>query len=495
MKESYIIALDQGTTSSRAVLFNTDAHNVGMAQQEFTQYFPQPGWVEHAPQEIWDTQMRVFERLLVEQRIAPSSIAALAITNQRETTVVWDRHTGVPVCNALVWQDRRTADICEQLHKDGLEPYVKQHTGLCIDAYFSATKIHWILENIPGVRARAERGDVLFGTIDTWLVWKLTDGAVHATDYSNASRTMLFNIHDKKWDQTLLAALRVPQSMLPEVRPSAGSFGVYTYKGCRIPLMGIAGDQQAALYGQGCYSSGSVKNTYGTGCFLLMNTGDSAVKSTHGLLTTLACTAAGQPCYALEGGVFIAGAAIQWLRDGLKIIQSAAETDALAQQAGSINEVYVVPAFTGLGAPYWDMYARGAIFGLTRDTGQEHIVKATLESLAYQTRDVLDAMQQDTHIALHTLQVDGGAAANNYLMQFQADILGVSVQRPQVLESTARGAALLAGQALELWDVKELATQHEQATIFKPTMDQKQRQTLYAGWQKAVERSMGWVDH
>ena len=437
----YIIAIDQGTTSSRAVVFDEEAKIVGIAQKEFAQHFPESGWVEHDPMEIWESQWEVFEQVIKENNIEASDIAAIGITNQRETTVVWDKNTGEPVFNAIVWQDRRTASICDELKEQGLEPYIKENTGLVVDAYFSGTKIKWILDTVDGARAKAENGELLFGTIDTWLIWKLTKGAVHATDYSNASRTLVYNIKELKWDTKLLEALNIPEKMLPEVRNSSGEFGTIDYNGASIPIMGVAGDQQAALFGQACFQPGMAKNTYGTGCFMLMNTGDKLFNSKNGLLTTLAWGIDGKVTYALEGSIFIAGAAIQWLRDGLQLFTDAAESEALANSAGDSDDVYVVPAFTGLGAPYWDMYARGAIFGLTRDSGKEQITKATLQSLAYQTKDVLDAMQDDAGIELKTLQVDGGACANNYLMQFQADILGKVVDRPEVIESTAVGAA------------------------------------------------------
>jgi len=494
MTNKYIIALDQGTTSSRAVLFNSHGKIKGITQKEFTQHFPRSGWVEHDPMEIWESQWEVFEQLVNEQKINPSDIAAIGITNQRETTVVWDKNSGEPVFNAIVWQDRRTAPICESLKSNDLEEYIRRNTGLVIDSYFSGTKIKWILDNIKDARQRAEKGELLFGTIDTWLIWKLTNGKVHATDYSNASRTLLYNIRQLKWDSRLLEALDVPDTMLPEVRDSSGNFGELEYKGVKIPITGVAGDQQAALFGQACFQEGMAKNTYGTGCFLLMNTGEHLVLSQSGLVTTIAWGIDGQIQYALEGSVFVAGAAIQWLRDGLKIIDSTPESEELAIQAGDAEGVYVVPAFVGLGAPYWDMYARGAIFGLTRDTGREHIAKATLESLAFQTRDVLDAMQKDSGIELKKLQVDGGASANDFLMQFQADIIGAGVERPEVIESTALGAAYLAGMAVGLWEKEQIAGNRRIDKAFFPLIDETKRQTLYAGWQKAVKRSMSWIE-
>ncbi|HHZ66140.1 MAG TPA: glycerol kinase GlpK [Flavobacteriales bacterium] len=490
----YIIAIDQGTTSSRAVAFDEEAKIVGIAQKEFAQHFPVSGWVEHDPMEIWESQWEVFEQVIRENNIEAGDIAAIGITNQRETTVVWDKNTGEPVFNAIVWQDRRTASICEELKEQGLEPYIKENTGLVVDAYFSGTKIKWILDTVDGAREKAENGDLLFGTIDTWLVWKLSKGAVHATDYSNASRTLIYNIKELQWDTKLLEALNIPESMLPEVRNSSGDFGSADYNGTSIPIMGVAGDQQAALFGQACFQEGMAKNTYGTGCFMLMNTGDKLFNSKNGLLTTIAWGIDGRVTYALEGSIFIAGAAIQWLRDALQLFTDAAESEALANNAGDTDDVYVVPAFTGLGAPYWDMYARGAIFGLSRDSGKEQITKATLQSLAYQTKDVLDAMQDDADIELTTLQVDGGACANNYLMQFQANILGKIVDRPEVIESTAVGAAYLAGLAAGLWTLEQIAEKRSIDRTFEPNMETEKRDRLYANWQKAVKRSMNWLD-
>jgi glycerol kinase len=494
MIDKYVIALDQGTTSSRAVLFNSQGEIEGIAQREFTQHFPRPGWVEHDPVEIWESQWEVFEQVVTEHQVSPSEVAAIGITNQRETTVVWDKNSGEPVGNAIVWQDRRTASICESLRSKGLEEYIRHNTGLVVDAYFSGTKIKWILDNINGARERAENGELLFGTIDSWLICNLTNGKVHATDYSNAARTLLFNIRNRTWDSKLLKALDVPDTLLPEVRDSSGNFGELEYKGVKIPITGVAGDQQAALFGQACFEEGTAKNTYGTGCFVLMNTGERLFLSQSGLLTTIAWGIDGRIHYALEGSIFVAGAAIQWLRDGLKIIDSVPESEELAEQAGDAEGVYVVPAFVGLGAPYWDMYARGAMFGLTRDTGKEHIAKATLQALAFQTKDVLDAMQKDSGIELKKLQVDGGASANNFLMQFQADILGTDVERPQVIESTALGGAYLAGIAVGLWKKEQIASQRRINKSFAPLMDEVQRKVLYAGWQKAVKRTMKWVD-
>ncbi len=492
MSKSYIIALDQGTSSSRAVLFDGEGRIVRQAQRELTQHYPQPGWVEHDPQEIWESQWATFEQVVREQGLQPSEIAAIGIANQRETTILWERATGRPVAPAIVWQDRRTAPRCEALKAAGLTDYIRQNTGLMVDPYFSGTKLAWLLDQYPGSRDRARRGELLFGTVDTWLIWKLTNGAVHATDASNASRTLLYNIRQLAWDPKLLDALDIPAAVLPEVRDSSGSFGVCTYQGVKIPICGVAGDQQAALFGQSCFEAGLAKNTYGTGCFLLMNTGDRLCHSQSGLISTIAWGLNGRVQYALEGSVLVAGAAIQWLRDGLQIIDTAAESEALAAQA-EVSDVYVVPAFAGLGAPHWDMYARGAIFGLTRDTSRAQIVRATLESLAFQTRDVLTAMQADTGITLKALRVDGGAAANGFLMQFQADLLGVPVERPQVLESTALGAACLAGIAVGLWDQAALATRRATGRTFTPHMDEATRQDRCARWQRAVQRTLRWA--
>jgi glycerol kinase len=494
MMEEYIVALDQGTTSSRAVLFNKKGEIKGITQQEFTQIFPRSGWVEHDPEEIWSTQKDVLAKLLRDNSIDPASLAAIGITNQRETTVVWDRKTGAPVYNAIVWQDKRTASICEELKANGLVDYVRANTGLVIDSYFSATKIKWILDNVSGAKQRALAGELAFGTIDTWLVWKLTNGKVHATDYSNASRTMLYNIGELKWDERLLKELDIPVSMLPEVKPSAHHFGNWEWQGKSIPLAGIAGDQQSALFGQACFQPGMAKNTYGTGCFMLMNTGDKMQFSKNGLITTIAWGLDGKVEYALEGSVFIAGAAVQWLRDSLHIIDQSKDSEYFAAKALGSNEVYVVPAFAGLGAPYWDMYARGAIFGLTRDTGKDHLIKATLESLAYQTKDILNAMQDDAGLKLASLKVDGGACANNILMQFQADILGTEVERPEVIESTAMGAAFLAGIQIGWWKKQDILANRKIQRKFEPNMEENTRAKLYKGWQKAVERTMGWIE-
>lgn len=492
----YILALDQGTTSSRAILFDKQSKICGVVQQEFTQIYPKPGWVEHDANEIWQTQLRVVQEVMRENGVGAKDIAAIGITNQRETAVVWDKNTGEPIHNAIVWQDRRTAGICDQLKADGHEAYIRESTGLVVDAYFAGTKVKWLLDNVDGTREKAESGDLLFGTIDTWLIWKLTGGKQHITDYTNVSRTLLYNIRELKWDEKLLEILDVPSTMLPEVKQSSEVYGhtVSYLLGGEIPIAGIAGDQQAALFGQACYEVGMAKNTYGTGCFMLMNTGEKPVKSDAGLLTTIAWGIDGKVTYALEGSVFIAGAAIQWLRDGLKLIDAAPDSEYFSKKVPSTDGVYVVPAFAGLGAPYWDMYARGAIFGLTRGTRKAHLVRATLESLAYQTKDVLDAMEKDAGIELSTLRVDGGASANNLLMQFQADILNTTVDRPSVIETTALGAAYLAGLAVGYWEKSEIAESWRLDQSFEASMSEEERSKLYRGWQKAVERTMGWEE-
>jgi len=490
----YILALDQGTTSSRAILFAHDGSIVGTAQQEFTQYYPKPAWVEHDADEIWSSQEAVTRDLLEAQGVDPTQIAAIGITNQRETTLIWDRKTGMPIHHAIVWQDRRTASICDRLTERGLTDHVRQTTGLVIDAYFSGTKIKWLLDNVPGARKRAEAGELCFGTMDSWLVYKLTAGKVHVTDVTNAGRTMLFDIRKRDWDERLLRELEVPRSMLPEVKSSSEVYGHTDLFGGSLPITGIAGDQHAALFGQGCFEPGQAKNTYGTGCFMLMNTGTEAVPSQHGLLTTIAWEIDGRTEYALEGSVFIAGAAVQWLRDGLRLIDDAADSEYYARKVEDTGGVFVVPAFAGLGAPYWDMYARGAIFGLTRGTSKAHIVRATLQSLAYQVKDVLEAMQKDADTQLSALRVDGGASANNFLMQFQSDILGVSVQRPRFVETTALGAALLAGLAVGFWQKEDLKNAWQLERDFAPDMQDTERQKRYAGWQKAVRRTMKWEE-
>ncbi len=493
----YIIALDQGTSSSRAVLLDEEARILGIAQEELTQHYPKAGWVEHDPEEIWQTQLRTLKQVLEDCRVEPKDVLGIGITNQRETAIVWDRVSGKPIYKAIVWQDRRTADYCKSLKEEGYSDTVRERTGLVLDSYFSATKVAWLLDNIPGARAMAESGDLCFGTVDSWLLWKLTSGRVHATDYTNASRTLLFNIHTLSWDEELLDLFNIPKSiLLPKVFPSMHKFGTSIGEGIDgIPLLGIGGDQQAALFGQACFEPGMAKNTYGTGCFLLLNTGEKAVESKHGLLTTVTCDAEqGRGVYALEGSIFIAGAAIQWLRDGLQIIKKAGESEALAKKAKGDDEVYVVPAFAGLGAPYWDMYARGAIFGLTRDTGKEHLAKATLQSLAYQTKDVVIAMEQDSGIDMQALRVDGGACANSYLMQFQADILGITVERPEVIESTALGAAYLAGIKAGVWTKQIIQEKKASLQNFSPEFEQAEIDRRYSRWQEAVKRSMGWVE-
>ncbi|MFX4301655.1 glycerol kinase GlpK [Alicyclobacillus tolerans] len=495
MEKSYILAFDQGTTSSRAILFDQSGNLYSVAQKEFHQIYPNAGWVEHDPMEIWGSQSGVAREVLEKAAVSPEEVAAIGITNQRETTIVWDSGTGKPIYNAIVWQDRRTASICDELKARGLTEIIRQKTGLVVDAYFSGTKIKWILDHVEGARERAARGELLFGTVDSWLVWNLTRGKVHMTDYTNASRTMLFNIHTLDWDEELLKELDIPKAMLPTVRPSSEVYGYTderTFGGANIPIAGIAGDQQAALFGQTCFEPGMVKNTYGTGCFMLMNTGEKPVDSKSGLLTTIAWGIDGKVTYALEGSVFIAGAAIQWLRDGLKFFDSAVDSEYFASKVESSDGVYVVPAFAGLGAPYWDMYARGAIFGLTRGTTKEHLTRATLDSLAYQTKDIIDAMQSDSGILLKSLRVDGGAVANNLLMQFQADILGVPVERPRITESTALGAAYLAGIAVGFWTKEEVTKTVDLDRVFKPEMAETTRSNLYKGWQKAVKRTMHW---
>jgi glycerol kinase len=495
MDEKFILALDQGTTSSRTLLVDSKGVIRGISQQEFKQIYPRAGWVEHDPEEIWASQWATIWKVLQEAQIDFSQIAGIGITNQRETTIIWDKLSGNPICNAIVWQDKRTAPICEELKLKGLEDYVRENTGLVIDSYFSATKIRWILDEVEGAQKRAEAGTLLFGTVDSWLIWKLTGGKAHLTDYTNASRTMLFNISSLEWDTTLLQQLNIPVSMLPAVKPSSGLFGYFNHEGYRIPICGVAGDQQSALFGQACLEEGMVKNTYGTGCFMLMNTGSNKVISKNGLITTLACSTSENIQYALEGSVFVAGSAIQWLRDGLKILKHAADSEKMAVEAAGCEDVFVVPAFAGLGAPYWDMYARGAIFGITRDTTGNHLAKATLESMAYQTRDVLEAMADDAGIRVKSLKVDGGAVVNNYLMQFQADILNVPVERPEVVETTAMGAAYLAGMYLDWWDYRIIKADRRIDREFIPVMDSDKRQTLYHKWQDAVRRTRGWAEH
>ena len=498
MTKKYVLALDQGTTSSRSILFDETSNIVAVAQKEFTQIFPKPGWVEHNANEIWSTQIGTMAEVVANAGIDPSEIAAIGITNQRETTVVWEKATGKPVYNAIVWQSRQTMGICDDIKAKGLADKFRQKTGLVVDAYFSGTKVKWILDNVEGARAKAEAGELLFGTIDTWLIWKLSGGKVHVTDYSNASRTLMYNIRDLKWDDELLEILTVPKSMLPEVRPSSEVYGLTApavFQGAEIPIAGAAGDQQAALFGQTCFRPGMAKNTYGTGCFMLMNTGSELYTSKNGLLTTIAWGIEGKVEYALEGSIFVAGSAVQWLRDGLKAIEAAQDSEYYAGKVADAEGVYVVPAFVGLGAPYWDMKARGAILGLTRGTTKGHIIRATLDSMAYQTKDVLGAMEADSGIKLQALKVDGGAVGNNLLMQFQSDILGVPVDRPVVTETTALGAAYLAGLAVGVWATKEDLIQNWQLNRrFEPTMGADERAKLYAGWQKAVKRSMDWEE-
>ena len=488
----YILALDQGTTSSRAILFNESGELLSTAQKEFKQYYPQPGWVEHDPVEIWETQLAVARQAMEKLGICAEDVAAIGITNQRETTILWDKRNGRPVHRAIVWQCRRTAPYCDQLQEQGWTEKIREKTGLLIDAYFSATKIRWILQNVPAAKELAENGNLLFGTIDTWLIWNLTGGQVHATDYSNASRTMLFNIHTLEWDKEILDLLEIPESILPEVRPSSGVFGstLPLLFGAAIPVAGVAGDQQAALFGQACFSPGTAKNTYGTGGFLLMNTGEEPVSSKNGLVTTIAWGLDGKITYALEGSIFVAGAAIQWLRDELKLISSAAETEGLCKEVADTCGVYLVPAFVGLGAPYWDPYARGILTGLTRGANRNHIVRATVESMAYQTYDVLHAMEQDAGIPLAELRVDGGAAANSFLLQFQSDITGVPVLRPSTLETTALGAAYLAGLAVGYWDdLTEIRRNWQVSAAFNPELTQEAAKEKMAGWHHAVKQA------
>ncbi|MBB5173316.1 glycerol kinase GlpK [Texcoconibacillus texcoconensis] len=491
MEKKYILALDQGTTSSRAILFNRNGEIVDSAQQEFEQFFPQSGWVEQNPNEILSSVLAVIAEVLNKTNISPKEVASIGITNQRETTVIWEKGSGKPIYNAVVWQSRQTMDICENLKQQGYEPMFKEKTGLLMDAYFSGTKVKWILDRVEGARTRAENGELLFGTVDTWLIWKLSGGAVHVTDYSNASRTLMFNIHELKWDDELLNILDIPKQMLPEVRPSSEIYAYtvdYHFGGEQVPLSGVAGDQQAALFGQACYEKGMAKNTYGTGCFMLMNTGEEAVTSKHGLLTTIAWGIDGQVEYALEGSIFVAGSAIQWLRDGLRMLKSSPDSERYAKAVTSSEGVYVVPSFVGLGTPYWDSEVRGAIFGLTRGTQKEHFVRATVESLAYQTKDVLHAMEADAKTKVKTLRVDGGAVSNNFLMQFQSDMLGIPVQRPTIQETTALGAAYLSGLAVGFWnDRHEISKQWKVNQTFESQISETKRDELYRGWKKAIE--------
>ena len=489
--EKYILSIDQGTTSSRAILFNKEGEIKGVSQREFKQHFPHPGWVEHDANEIWTSVLSVMAELLNENNINANQIEGIGITNQRETTVVWDKNTGRPIYHAIVWQSRQTQDICTNLKEQGYEETFREKTGLLLDPYFAGTKVKWILDHVEGAREKAENGDLLFGTIDSWLVWKLSGRTAHITDYTNASRTLMFNIYDLKWDDELLELLNIPKQMLPEVKESSEIYGKtidYHFFGQEVPIAGIAGDQQAALFGQACFDRGDVKNTYGTGGFMLMNTGEEAVKSESGLLTTIAYGLDGKVNYALEGSIFVSGSAIQWLRDGLRMINSAPQTENYASRVESTEGVYMVPAFVGLGTPYWDSEARGAIFGLSRGTEKEHFIRATLESLCYQTRDVMEAMSKDSGIEVQNLRVDGGAVKNNFIMQFQADIVNSSVERPEIQETTALGAAYLAGLAVGFWDDKEdIRERWKLQTEFKPEMDEDQRHKLYRGWKKAVK--------
>jgi len=499
MAKKYVMAFDAGTTSSRAILFDHDGEIVSVAQQEFPQIYPKPGWVEHDPMEIWGSQSGVARQVIEKAGAKPEDVSGIGITNQRETAIVWEKSTGKPIMNGIVWQDRRTAGICDQMKDDGFEDYVKENTGLVIDAYFSGTKVKWMLDNVPGAREKAEKGELLFGTVDTWLIWKLTGGKVHVTDYSNASRTLMFNIKTLQWDEKLLKELGVPKSMLPEVKPSSEIYGhtdEKTFGGAQIPVAAAIGDQQGALFGQACFEVGMAKNTYGTGSFVLMNTGTERIPSKTGLLTTIAWGLDGKVEYALEGAIFVTGAAVQWLRDELKIVADAADTNYFASKVEDTNGVYMVPAFVGLGAPYWDQYARAAIVGITRGANRDHIVRATLESIAYQTRDVVDCMEKDSGIQGKELKVDGGASMNDFLMQFQADVLGVPVMRPKIVETTARGSAFLAGLATGFWGNKsELVNAFELERKFEPTFDKAKREALYKGWQKAVKKAMDWEDH
>ena len=495
IKQKYIVALDQGTTSSRAIVFDHEQNIVSVGQKEFSQIYPQPGWVEHDPMEIWATQYGVLQEALIKAGITMADVAGVGITNQRETTIVWEKDTGKPIYNAIVWQCRRTADLCDTLKEEGWADYIQSTTGLVIDAYFSATKISWILDHVPGARERAEKGELLFGTVDSWLLWNLTGGKVHVTDYTNASRTMLYNIRELKWDDKLLERLNIPKAMLPEVRNSSEIYGYIGTGDMQIPIAGIAGDQQAALFGQACFERGSAKNTYGTGCFLLMNIGKQFIQSGQGLITTIAATMNDDVEYALEGSIFVGGAVIQWLRDELHLIETAAESEEYALELTDNGGVYLVPAFTGLGAPHWDMYARGSIFGLTRGTGRSHIVRAALEAIAYQTNDVLQAMVEDSGLSLTELKVDGGACQNNFLMQFQADIMNCEVRRPAITETTALGVAYLAGLAVGFWESKdEIAKRWHEQQHFSPQMEQSVRDANCAGWKKAVGRAMNWAE-
>lgn len=493
--KKYIVALDQGTTSSRAVIFDREQNIVGLAQREYTQYYPKEGWVEHDPMEIYASQYGVLIDALLMSGVSVEEVAAIGITNQRETTIVWEKATGRPIYNAIVWQCRRTASICKELKEKGYDQLIREHTGLLPDAYFSGTKIRWILDHVPGAQEKAEAGELLFGTVDSWLIWKLTGGLVHATDYTNASRTMLFNIHTLQWDEEILKILNIPKCMLPEPRPSSGIFGMAQINGYPVPIAGAAGDQQAALFGQTCFSKGEAKNTYGTGCFLLMNTGDKPVLSRSGMLTTLAASAGGEVQYALEGSVFTAGSVVQWLRDEMRFITDASDSDYYAAKVKDSGGVYMVPAFNGLGASHWDMFARGMLIGITRGTKRSHIIRACMEAIAYQSKDLLDAIQADVGAEFSELRVDGGASANEFLMQFQADIIGKPVCRPVVRETTALGAAYLAGLAVQFWNsLEELKALGKIDKVYQPQMDEKTRAKLLRGWHRAVERAKNWID-
>lgn len=493
--KKYIVALDQGTTSSRAVIFDREQNIVGLAQREYTQYYPKEGWVEHDPMEIYASQYGVLIDALLMSGVSVEEVAAIGITNQRETTIVWEKATGRPIYNAIVWQCRRTASICKELKEKGYDQLIREHTGLLPDAYFSGTKIRWILDHVPGAQEKAEAGELLFGTVDSWLIWKLTGGLVHATDYTNASRTMLFNIHTLQWDEEILKILNIPKCMLPEPRPSSGIFGMAQINGYPVPIAGAAGDQQAALFGQTCFSKGEAKNTYGTGCFLLMNTGNKPVLSRSGMLTTLAASAGGEVQYALEGSVFTAGSVVQWLRDEMRFITDASDSDYYAAKVKDSGGVYMVPAFNGLGAPHWDMFARGMLIGITRGTKRSHIIRACMEAIAYQSKDLLDAIQADVGAEFSELRVDGGASANEFLMQFQADIIGKPVCRPVVRETTALGAAYLAGLAVQFWNsLEELKALGKIDKVYQPQMDEKTRAKLLRGWHRAAERAKNWID-
>lgn len=496
--KKYIISLDQGTTSSRAIIFDREQNIIDISQKEFTQIYPKEGWVEHDPLEIWATQYGVLQEVIAKANISQDEVAAIGITNQRETTIVWDKNTGVPIYNAIVWQCRRTAEICDSLKAKGLEGYIKENTGLVVDAYFSGTKIKWILDNVEGAREKAERGELLFGTVDTWLVWKLTNGKVHVTDYTNASRTMLYNIKDLRWDDKILEELNIPKAMLPEVKNSSEVYGYANLGGktdIKVPIAGIAGDQQAALFGQACFEKGEAKNTYGTGCFLLMNTGEERVQSKNGLLTTIAIGLDDKVQYALEGSVFVGGAVVQWLRDELRLVNDSADTEYIATKVKNNGGVYIVPAFVGLGAPHWDMYARGAIFGLTRGANRNHLIRAALESIAYQTKDLINAMTEDVGYELKEIKVDGGASRNKFLMQFQADILEARVIRPIISETTALGAAYLAGLAVGFWKDKEEVKKFWHMSVeFEPKLESDKVDKYYNAWKKAVKRTLNWEE-